>query len=56
MVHMVTNMKLTINKYSQVFTRVGPGYRGFAKFIIIGQYVGLPGEGYNLMLLMLNFI
>jgi hypothetical protein len=40
-------MKFRINKYSQVFNRVGPRYEGLAKFIIVGQYFGFPGEGYN---------
>jgi hypothetical protein len=44
-------MKFGINKYSQVFNRVGPGYGGLAKFIIIDQCVGFPG-----VLLMLIFI
>jgi hypothetical protein len=41
-------MKFSINKYSKVFYRVGPGYRGLAKFIIkISTLVGFPGERYN---------
>jgi hypothetical protein len=44
---MVIEMKFSINKYSQVFYRVGLGYIGLAKFIIIGQYGGFLGEGYN---------
>jgi hypothetical protein len=40
-------MWLSLNKYSQVFYSVGPGYRGLTKFIIVDQYVGFPGEGYN---------
>jgi hypothetical protein len=40
-------MKFSINKYFHIFHRVGPGYRGLAKFIIVDQYVGFPGEGYN---------
>jgi hypothetical protein len=40
-------MKFSINKYSQAFYRVGPGYRGLAKFIILDQYVYFPGEVYN---------
>jgi hypothetical protein len=39
------NMKFIINKYSQVFNRVGPSYGGLAKFKIID--FGFPGEGYN---------
>jgi hypothetical protein len=39
-------IKFSVNKYSQVFIRVGPGYGGLAKFIIIDQSVGFPG-GYN---------
>jgi hypothetical protein len=29
------------------FNRVGPGYRGSAKLVIIDQYVGIPGEEYT---------
>jgi hypothetical protein len=47
MVDVVIKMKFNINKYSEVFNRVGPGYGGLAKFIIIDQYVCFPGEGYN---------
>jgi hypothetical protein len=46
-VDMVMQMKFSVNKYSQVFYRVGPGYRGLAKFIIVDQSLGFPGEGYN---------
>jgi hypothetical protein len=42
MVDVVMKMKFSINKYSQVFNRVGPGYRGLTKFIIVDQYVGSP--------------
>jgi hypothetical protein len=31
----------------QVFNRVGPDYEGLTNFIIIDQYFGFPGEGYN---------
>jgi hypothetical protein len=34
-------------EYSWVFYRVGPGCRGFAKFITRDQDVGFPGEGYT---------
>jgi hypothetical protein len=44
---MIMEIKFSISKYSQVFNRVSPGYRGLAKFIIIDQYFGFPGEGYN---------
>jgi hypothetical protein len=47
MVDVVMKMKIRIKKYSQVLNRIGPGYGGFTKYIIIDQYVGLPGEGYN---------
>jgi hypothetical protein len=47
MVDVVIKMKFNINKYSQVFNRVGPGYGGLADLIIIDQYVGFPGERYN---------
>jgi hypothetical protein len=46
-VDMVMEIKFCIKKYSQVFYRVGPGYSGLTKFIIVDQYVGFPGEGYN---------
>jgi hypothetical protein len=42
-VDIILEMKFSINKYSQDFYRVGPGYRGLAKFII----VGFPEEVYN---------
>jgi hypothetical protein len=42
----VIKIKFSI-KYSQVFTRVGPGYGGLAQFINIGQYVGFAGEEYK---------
>jgi hypothetical protein len=41
MVDVFMKMKFSINKYSQVFSTVGPGYGGLAKFIL-----GFPG-GYN---------
>jgi hypothetical protein len=44
MVDMVMKMKFRIKKYSHVFNRIGPGYGGLTKFIIIDQYVGFPGE------------
>jgi hypothetical protein len=47
MVDAVMKMNFSINKYFQVFNRVGPNYVGSAKFIITDQYVGFPGEGYN---------
>jgi hypothetical protein len=40
-------MKFSINKYSRVFNRASPGYGGLEKFIILDQYVDLPGEGCN---------
>jgi hypothetical protein len=46
-VGMVMEMKFSISKLSQVFYRVDPGYRGLAKFMIIDQDFGFPGEGYN---------
>jgi hypothetical protein len=39
--------KFSINEYSQVFNKVGPGYGGLAEFIIMDQCVGFPVEGYN---------
>jgi hypothetical protein len=50
LVVMFMEMKFRINKYSQVFYRLGPGYRGLTKFIIVDQYTGFPGEGYNFSL------
>jgi hypothetical protein len=47
MVDMITKMKFIISKYSQIFKGVGPGYGELAKFIIIDQYAGFPGEGYK---------
>jgi hypothetical protein len=43
---MVMEMKFIINKYSQVFYRVGPGYRELTKFLIV-KYFGFPREVYN---------
>jgi hypothetical protein len=45
-VNVVMKMKFIINN-SQVFNRVGPGYGGLAKLIIIDESVGFPGEGCN---------
>jgi hypothetical protein len=47
MVDLVMKTKFRIKKYSQVLNRIGPGYGGLAKFIIIDQYVDFPGEGYT---------
>jgi hypothetical protein len=47
MVDVVMKLKFRIGKCSQVFNIIGSGYRGLTKFIIIDQYVGFPGEGYN---------
>jgi hypothetical protein len=44
---MVMELKFSINKFSQVFYRLGPGCRGLTKFIIVDQYIGFPGEWYN---------
>jgi hypothetical protein len=46
-IDVVMEMEFNVNKYSQVFYSVGPGYRGLTKFIVVDQYVGFPGEGYN---------
>jgi hypothetical protein len=46
MVDVVMKVKFSI-KYTQVFNRIGPDYGGLIKFIIIDQYFGFPGEGYN---------
>jgi hypothetical protein len=47
MVGVVMKLKFGIKKYSYVLNRIGPGYGVLTKFIIIDQYVGFPGEGYN---------
>jgi hypothetical protein len=47
MVDVVVKIKFTVNKYSQAFNRVSPVYGGMAEFIIIDQYVHVPGGGYN---------
>jgi hypothetical protein len=47
MVDVFMRMKFRIKKYYQVFNRIGLGYGGLTKFIIIDQNVGFPGEGYN---------
>jgi hypothetical protein len=44
MVDVVMKVKFSI-KYTQDFNRVGPDYGGLAKFMIIDQYFGFPGEG-----------
>jgi hypothetical protein len=36
---MVVEITFRIKKYSQVFNRVGMGYRGLTKFIPLDQYV-----------------
>jgi hypothetical protein len=46
-VDVVMEMKYIINIYSKVLYRVGPNYKGLTKFIIVGQWVGFPGEEYN---------
>jgi hypothetical protein len=56
MVHMVMKIKFGINKYSQVFNRVGPSYGGLSEFIIIDQYFGLPGEIITSVSLLMSFI
>jgi hypothetical protein len=35
-------IKFSVNKYFLVFNRIGSGYGGLAKFIIIDQYVWFP--------------
>jgi hypothetical protein len=47
MVDVVMKIKFSINKYSQVFYRVGPVCGGLEKFIIIDEYFGFPVEGYK---------
>jgi hypothetical protein len=46
-IDVVMEIKFSVNKHSQAFYRIGPSYRGLAKFIIIDQHVGFPGEGYG---------
>jgi hypothetical protein len=45
MIDEVMKMEISIRKYSQLSNRADPGYGGLAKFIVIDQYVGFPGEG-----------
>jgi hypothetical protein len=47
-VYIIMEMKFHINKYSEVFYRVGPDYRGLAKIVIVNEHVGFPREGYYL--------
>jgi hypothetical protein len=56
MLHVVTKMKISINKYSQVFHRVGPSYGGMTKFIIVDHYVVFLEKNITLVSLMLRFI
>jgi hypothetical protein len=37
-------MKFSVNKHSQVFYRIGPGYGRLTKFITVDQNVGVSGE------------
>jgi hypothetical protein len=39
--------KFRINKYSQVFNRVGTSYRGLAKFIILNQCISFSWKRNN---------
>jgi hypothetical protein len=48
-------MNFTIQKCSQVFNRVGTGYRGLTKFVLVDQYV-LLAKGITLVLAKLSFI
>jgi hypothetical protein len=43
----VMEMMFDINKYSEVYYKESPVYRGLAKSVIVDQYVGFPREGYN---------
>jgi hypothetical protein len=36
-----------VNKYSEVFHRVGPVYRRLAKFIVVDKYICFPRENNN---------
>jgi hypothetical protein len=44
---MIMEIKVLIQKHSQVFKRVGSGYRGFTNFIPSHQYISFPWEGCN---------
>jgi hypothetical protein len=55
MVDLVMKMKLSINKYFQVFNRVFPGYGELAKFILIDHYVGFSGKGRNFSFIDVKF-
>jgi hypothetical protein len=48
MIEVVMTMEFITNKYSQVFNRVGLGYGGLVKFIIMDQYNGFSWQGHNL--------
>jgi hypothetical protein len=55
-VYMVTEMKFGINKYSEVFYRVGPVYRRLTKTVIVNQYAVFLQKDVTLVLLTLSFI
>jgi hypothetical protein len=42
----IIKMKCRIDGYSQDFSRIGPGYGGLIKFIIVYQYGVFPEERY----------
>jgi hypothetical protein len=44
---MIMGSKFRINKYSQVFNRVGTSYRGLEKFIIVYQFISFSSEENN---------
>jgi hypothetical protein len=46
-VDMVMDMKFGINKYSEIFYRVGPVYKRLAKTVVVDQFVGFLRYGYN---------
>jgi hypothetical protein len=46
-VYMVMELEFCINKYPEVFHRVGPVYRRLAEFIAVDKYICFPREGYN---------
>jgi hypothetical protein len=44
---MIMELKFRINKYSQVFNRVGTSYTGLKKFIIVNQCISFSSERNN---------
>jgi hypothetical protein len=44
---MIMELKFRINKYSQVFNRVGTSFWGLTKFTIVNQFISFSWEGNN---------